>query len=133
VTPVFLVVFGTSLNASQSVCEMAGIEFLVFKCTYPIACPECQQIRAWVKSLRDDRSFRQSFISLQLTYKSLSCCCTKSWSALQQPHWPASWHLHLAPPLWQSNPLTPSSKRHYQTSSISPLQQLLIALTVRVC
>jgi hypothetical protein len=61
VTPVSLVVFGTSLNASQSVCEMVGIEFLVFKCTYPIACPECQQIRAWVKSLRDDRSFRQSF------------------------------------------------------------------------
>jgi hypothetical protein len=29
VTPVFLVVFGTSLNASQSVCKMAGIEFLV--------------------------------------------------------------------------------------------------------
>jgi len=32
VTPVFLVVFGTSLslNASQCVCEMAGIEFLVY-------------------------------------------------------------------------------------------------------
>jgi hypothetical protein len=58
VTPVFLVVFGTSLNASQSVCKMAGIEFLVFKCAYPIACPECQQIRARVKSLWGNRSFR---------------------------------------------------------------------------
>jgi hypothetical protein len=62
VPPVFLVVFGTSLNASQSVCKMASIEFLVFGWFYqaqvPLCCPVCQPTKGMfsLKSLRDDRN-----------------------------------------------------------------------------
>jgi hypothetical protein len=68
VKPVFLVVFDAPLNASQSVCEMAGIESLVLfgapNYTYPFVVQSGIKPWACLKSPRDDRIFLGKVLEL---------------------------------------------------------------------
>jgi hypothetical protein len=61
VKPVFLVVYDAPLNASQSICEMAGIESLVLfgapKRTYTFVVQSGIKPWACLKSLQDDKIF----------------------------------------------------------------------------